>query len=61
MTMKIDGYTLEVNKDDRGAIVAELWHDESGKTVGITEVDNYEMARWWGSKLVNMMTAKADS
>lgn len=53
MAHKIDGYTLEMNRDDRGRIVAEVWHDATGKTLGITEVDNYEMGRWWGCKLIN--------
>ena len=53
MTVEIDGYTLTVKRDDRGRLIAEVCHTASGKTVGSEQVDNYEMARWWGGKLVN--------
>lgn len=61
MTIEIEGFTLTADRDDRGRIVAEVYHNESGKTVGITEVDNYEMARWWGSKLINQQQAKQNA
>lgn len=40
MSKRIGAFTLDVNKDDRGRIVAEVWHTESGKTLAISEVDS---------------------
>lgn len=43
-------YTASITKDDRGALVVELWHTASGKTIGITEVDT-EVDGWhWVKK-----------
>lgn len=55
MDRRIGEYTASVNRDDRGRIVAEVWHNESGKTVGITEVDTIEGGWWWAKKLADSM------
>lgn len=54
---KIDGFTLDISRDDRGRIVAEVWHDESGKTLAITECDTEAAAEHWGKKVIEQHKA----
>lgn len=58
MVLNIEGYTLQIYRDDRGRLRSEL-RDKNDGLVEATEVDNYEMGRWWGSKLVNTLQAAA--
>lgn len=59
-TIDIGDFVLDINEDDRGRIVAEVFHRESGKTVGITECDTTRDAKHWGKRLIEMQTAKAE-
>lgn len=52
-------YTANVSRDDRGRIVAEVWHTESGKTVGITECATSAEAWHWARKTVELLGASA--
>lgn len=54
MEKQIGDFTLEVNKDDRGRIVAEVWHTESGKTLAIEEVDTIPDAEHWAKKTIEI-------
>lgn len=57
MDRRIGDYTASIRRDDRGRLVAEVWHTESGKTLGITEVDTVEGGWWWAKRLVEMQPA----
>jgi len=47
-------YTASITRDDRGRIVAEVWHNESGKTLAISEV-NTESDGWhWAKRVIEM-------
>lgn len=46
-------YTATVSRDNRGRVVAELYHTQSGKTIGITEVDTIQDGWWWAKKLAD--------
>lgn len=48
-------YAYSVSRDDRGRIVCEVWHKESGKTVGITECNTVANARHWAAKLISTL------
>lgn len=52
----IGEYTYSVAQDDRGRIVAEVWHTESGKTLAIEECDTTADAKHWAKKLIEMRT-----
>lgn len=53
-------FALDVARDDRGRIVAEVWHKASGKTVGIREVSGIAEAQRWGNQLVDDLRKGAD-
>ena len=45
-------WVLDVDKDDRGRLVAEVWHTTSGKTLGTTEVESIKAAESWARKAI---------
>lgn len=53
-----DGFVLDINKDDRGRLVAEIWHAESGKTLAIEEVDTITGAEYWAKKAIEIYAEK---
>ena len=52
---KIGEYTLGISKDDRGRLVAEIWHTASGKTLAIQEVDSIAAAEWWAKRAIELV------
>lgn len=52
--IQLGKFTLDINRDDRGRIVAEVWHKTSGKTLAITECDTIADAEHWGRKTVEL-------
>jgi hypothetical protein len=59
MTKQIGDFTLDVNTDDRGRIVAEVWHTQSGKTLGIEEVNTPEDAEHWARNAIDLRAGKS--
>lgn len=54
------GAVLDVDRDDRGRLVAELWDERSGKTIGITEVDSAKpiaAAEHWAKETLRIVFA----
>ncbi len=50
--MDANDFETSITRDDRGRIVAEVWHKPSGQTVGITEVDTETDGHYWAAKLI---------
>ena len=48
------GFVLDVDKDDRGRLVAEIWHASSGKTLAIEKVDSIAAAEHWAKKAIEL-------
>ena len=53
-----NGFVLDVSRDDRGRLVAEIWRKASGKTLAIEEVDSIAQAEHWARKIIELAAAK---
>ena len=52
MQNEIGEWTFAIYRDDRGRIVAEVWHSLNGKTLAITECDSIPDAKHWAVKII---------
>ena len=52
------GFVLDIDKDDRGRLVAEVWDEASGKTLATVEVDSIGDGEYWAKKAIELYAAK---
>jgi hypothetical protein len=59
--MAATDFEISITRDDRGRIIAEVWHKQSGQTVGITEVDTVADGRHWARKLIGQQIERSEA